>query len=298
VETGDRVFIGNSAIVSAGAKIDSDSLIGVYSKLPPDLQVKSGETWFGSPAMKLPNRQRVEVSAQATYMPPVSMRVGRALFETFHTALPTALFITLGYITADIIEAPLTEGRLLTAFGIFLAAGVVIAMLLVVVAAAFKWLMMGVYRPIMRPMWSWWAMRTEAVAVLYGGLVGKTSLEFLRGTPFLPWLLRLWGTKIGKGVMMDWTDITEFDCVKIGDYAVINSHSAPQTHLYEDRVMKVGRIEIGKGVTVGTGVYILYDTKIGDYAQLLPLTLVMKGENIPASTVWQGAPAVPVVAKH
>lgn len=296
VTTGDRVFIGNSAIVSAGATLENDSLVGVYSKLPASLHAKSGETWFGSPALTLPNRQKVEAMAGQTYQPPLSMRMGRTLFEMVHTALPTALFITLGYITADIIEEPITDGNYAASLAIFLAAGVMISLALVGVAVAFKWLLMGVYRPTMKPMWSWWAMRTEACSVLYGGLVGKTSLEFLRGTPFLPWFLRLWGTKIGKGVLLDWTDITEFDCVKIGDYSIINAHSSPQTHLYEDRVMKVGRIEIGRGVTVGSGVYILYDTKIGDYARLMPLTLVMKGENIPAHTVWHGLPAVPVAA--
>ena len=72
---------------------------------------------------------------------------------------------------------------------------------------------MGVYKPVMKPMWSWWAMRTEAVAVLYWGLAGKVLLDYLRGTPFLPWFLRLFGAKFGKGVCMDTTDITEFDCV-------------------------------------------------------------------------------------
>ena len=42
---------------------------------------------------------------------------------------------------------------------------------------AVKWLLMGVYKPGMQPMWSWWAMRTEAVAVLYWGLAGKVLLE-------------------------------------------------------------------------------------------------------------------------
>ena len=70
-----------------------------------------------------------------------------------------------------------------------------------------------------------------------------------------------------------------------------NMHSSPQTHLYEDRVMKVGRIELGRGVTVGTSTIILYDTKIGDFAQLKPLTVVMKGEFIPPNTAWAGAPA-------
>jgi hypothetical protein len=35
-------------------------------------------------------------------------------------------------------------------------------------------------------------------------------------------------------------------------------------------------------------------TKVGDYAQLRPLTIVMKGESIPANSRWEGAPAVPV----
>ena len=154
---------------------------------------------------------------------------------------------------------------------------------------------MGAYQPGMQPMWSWWAMRTEAVAVLYWGLAGKVLLEHLVGTPFLPWMLRLFGAKIGRGVCMLTTDITEFDCVTIGDYSVINRTSALQTHLYEDRIMKVGRVVVGKGVSVGAFSTVLYDTKVGDYARLRPLTIVMKGESIPGHSEWEGAPAVPVI---
>ena len=92
---------------------------------------------------------------------------------------------------------------------------------------------------------------------------------------------------------MDMTDITEFDCVTVGDFVSINAMSALQTHLYEDRVMKVGRVHIGDGVTIGAGSTVLYDTHVGDYARLGPLTLVMKGESIPPNSEWAGAPAEP-----
>ena len=92
---------------------------------------------------------------------------------------------------------------------------------------------------------------------------------------------------------MDMTDITEFDCVTVGDFCALNSLCALQTHLYEDRVMKVGRVNLGRGVTVGAGSTVLYDTQVGDYAQLGPLTLVMKGESIPTNSEWIGAPAEP-----
>jgi non-ribosomal peptide synthetase-like protein len=161
------------------------------------------------------------------------------------------------------------------------------------VVVLIKWITMGRYVPTVMPMWSWWAMRTEAVAVIYWGLAGRVLFDHLRGTPFLPWIMRLFGTKLGHGVYMDMTDITEFDCVSIGNFCALNPLSALQTHLYEDRVMKVGRVKIGNGVTIGAGSTVLYDTIVADYARLGPLTLVMKGEEIPAHSQWVGAPAEP-----
>ena len=296
VKTGDRVFFGNDAVVAPGAVIEDGALIGVKSRLPESLRVGRDEIWFGSPAMKLPNRQKVDPGAQWTYEPSRARKLFRALFEALHTSLPTALVITCGYITADVMSGPLNDGNWLLAAGVFFAAGVVIAAFLVALVALAKWGMMGVYKPTMKPMWSFWAMRTEAVAVLYAGLSGKASSEFLRGTPFLPWVLRIYGAKIGRGVFMDMVDVTEFDCIRIGDFSVLNMSACLQTHLYEDRVMKVGRVTVGKGVTVGAATTVLYDTAVGDYARLSPLTVVMKGESIPPGTAWCGAPAQPVMA--
>jgi hypothetical protein len=41
---------------------------------------------------------------------------------------------------------------------------------------------------------------------------------------------------------------------------------------------------------------VLYDTRVGDFAQIGLLTVIMKGENLPAHTRWEGAPAVPAGA--
>lgn len=60
--------------------------------------------------------------------------------------------------------------------------------------------------------------------------------------------------------------------------------------------MKVGWVAVGKGVTVGAGSTVLYDTRVFDYARLGPLTVVMKGEQIPENSAWAGAPAEPAGA--
>ncbi len=297
LKTGDRCFFGNSAVVPQGAIIENDALIGVKSTLPPSMHVQPGETWLGSPSIKLPTRQKVVLDAASTYEPTRLARLGRMAFEALHTSFPIAVLITMAYITAEIIAEPFDESRWGVALAVLLCAGLVTAGLMYSMAVFFKWAFMGVYRPLMKPMWSWWAMRTEAVSVFYGGLASKVLLEYLRGTPFLPWMLRPFGTKVGKGAWINSTDICEFDCTEIGDYAVINCGACPQTHLYEDRIMKVGRISIGPFVTIGTGATVLYDTSIGEFAQIRPLTLVMKGETIPAHSIWSGIPAQSVPAE-
>ncbi|MGE5503679.1 MAG: Pls/PosA family non-ribosomal peptide synthetase, partial [Actinomycetota bacterium] len=292
VRTGARVFVGNEAVVPPGTDIPDDSLIGIKSKPPENAEMAGGGIWFGSPPIKLPVRQQFgDVGANWTFEPPRWRRVWRAVFEAFAVSLPTMLFITFGTLAVEVLSpAVLARDYVLVTIQ-FLGASVAISTALMLTSAAVKWLMMGVYKPTVKPMWSWWALRTEAVAVMYWGMAGKVLLDHLRGTPFLPWALRLFGTRFGAGVYMDTTDITEFDCVRVGSYAAINAAAALQTHLYEDRVMKVGRVEIGDGVTVGSCATVLYDTRVGDFARVGPLTIVMKGEELPAHTAWQGAPA-------
>ncbi len=294
VKTGSRVFIGNDAVVPPGSEIPSGALIGIKSKPPANSELSEGDTWFGSPPMKLPVRQTFDGGGSAwTYQPPVWKKAARALYEAINVSLPTMLFITFGTWAVESFGQKLIDGEYGTVFWLFVLCSTLISLGMTLVVVAVKWLTMGRYEPQVKPMWSFWAMRTEACAVLYWGLAGKILLEHLRGTPFLPWVLRLFGAKFGKGVFMDMTDITEFDCVRVGDFAALNMVAALQTHLYEDRVMKVGRVVIARGVTVGAGSTVLYDTHVGEFARLGPLTVVMKGETIPPHSEWVGAPAEP-----
>ena len=294
VRTGARVFIGNDGVVPPGADIPDDALIGIKSKPPANELMQPGDTWFGSPPIKLPVRQRFDGGgANWTYEAPRWKKLMRAVFEAVHISLPTMLFITFGTWAVDLFGDSLEQGRYFEVFYLFTLSSVAISVALTSVVIIIKWLTMGRYEPVTKPMWSWWAMRTESVAVMYWGMAGKVLLDHLRGTPFLPWVLRLFGTNLGKGIYMNMTDITEYDCVTVGDFCALNSLCALQTHLYEDRVMKVGRVWVGRGVTVGSGSTVLYDTRVGDFAKLGPLTLVMKGEEIPANSEWIGLPAVP-----
>jgi len=297
VRTAKRVFVGNSAVVPPGSDIPEGTLIGIKSRPPADNSLMTeGSTWFGSPPLPLPLRQRFDtINTMWTYEPSLGRRVGRAVFEAFSVSLPSMLAICLGSRAVDYL-APAIFARdfwALTWQFIWCSTGISVGLALA--AVIIKWVMMGVYKPNMQPMWSWWALRTEAVAVNYFGLAGAVLLDHLRGTPFLPWFLRLFGCKFGQGIYMDSTDITEFDCVRVGDYAAVNAGGLLQTHLYEDRVMKIGRVDIGEGAMIAGGTTVLYDTKVGDYARVGPLTIVMKGEELPAHSQWQGAPAQPIV---
>jgi non-ribosomal peptide synthetase-like protein len=160
----------------------------------------------------------------------------------------------------------------------------------------FKWLTIGRYRPRAAPMWTSFVWLSEAATNMYEGIAVPNFLRYLRGTPWLPIALNGLGCRIGPGVYLDTTDITEFDCVSIGDYSELNALTCPQTHLFEDRVMKVGHVHIGKQVTIGPRSTVLYGATVSDGAQLNPLTLVMKGETIPAGSRWEGSPATPMAS--
>jgi len=113
----------------------------------------------------------------------------------------------------------------------------------------------------------------------------------LTGTPFVCWYFRLLGARIGRRVYMETTDFSEFDLASVGDEAVLNADCTIQTHLFEDRVMKMSNIDIAARCKVGAGSLVLYDTRMEEGASLGDLSLLMKGEVLPSGTSWEGVPA-------
>jgi len=121
--------------------------------------------------------------------------------------------------------------------------------------------------------------------------VAPFLLNILQGTPFLAPYFRLMGSRIGKRVYMETTQITEFDHVEVGDDVALNLNCTLQTHLFEDRVIKTSYLRIGDKSTVGPMAVVLYDSEMLEGASLNGLSLLMKGETLPSWSHWEGIPA-------
>ncbi len=126
---------------------------------------------------------------------------------------------------------------------------------------------------------------------LYENAVVPALLAPFIGTPFAAPILRTLGAKIGKRCFIETTFTTEFDLLEIGDDSSIGLRCSLQTHLFEDRVMKMSYIKIGNGCSIGPRAVILYDSVLEDGVRLDAFSLVMKGELLPKNTRWQGSPS-------
>ena len=293
----NRSFVGNGSYIPDGTILPEGVLVGVHTHAPSNERMTGGDTWLGSPPIHLPAREQVSgYPEHLTYRPSPLRRFGRALVEAFRIVAPHAVVIAVGY-TVVLDLMPLAgQGRWGEVIWYLALIGLAYGVGNYLFVLAFKWLLLGRYQKRAEPMWTPFVWLSEGVTNMYEGIAVPNFMRYLRGTPWLPVAFRLLGCRIGKGVYMDTTDITEFDCVHIGDHSELNALSCPQTHLFEDRVMKIDRVDIGSKVYVGPRGTVLYSAKVGDNARLGPLTLVMKGEHIPAATSWSGLPAAPLRA--
>ena len=290
-------FVGNSALIPQGYHLGGNMLIGVLST-PPDKEQMSNNTardWFGSPAIPLPRRQESNpFPPELTIHPKKRRKLARGTVEFIRILLPESaiicfsiLFIAYGH---DLVtEEPLWKIVLYFPFYYLFYMGVPAFLLTVIL----KWLFIGKYKSQQKPMWTWKVWRSEAITSTYEALSIPFFLEYMQGTPWLPLFMRLLGVKTGRRVWMNTTDITEFDMVSIGDDAALNADCGPQTHLFEDRVMKVGPVKIGCRSSIGAGTIILYDSEVGDDTKIEALSLVMKGERLAPATDWTGSPVKP-----
>ena len=106
----------------------------------------------------------------------------------------------------------------------------------------------------------------------------------------LHFVLRWAGVRLGRGVVLGpgSSHVVDPDMIEIGDGATVTGHF--QAHSFEDRVLKIDRLRVGAGATLGGNAVAFYGADIGEGAWVGPHAVVMKGEDLPAGGRFTGCP--------
>ena len=116
----------------------------------------------------------------------------------------------------------------------------------------------------------------------------------MEGTLLLNWFLRLTGMRIGRHVVLDYgmSQVVDPDMLTFEDGATVACHF--QAHSFEDRILKIGRIRIGRGATAGDNAVVFYGADIGARAWVRPHSVVMKHDVLGRHGRYVGCPTHPV----
>ncbi|MFJ9903804.1 Pls/PosA family non-ribosomal peptide synthetase [Streptomyces sp. NPDC101152] len=292
VRIGQRAFVGNSGIVAPGRDVPDQALVGVLSDAPA--HAGPGTSWIGRPGMPLP-RVAGTTDPARTFAPPRRLVAARAAVETGRL-LP----IILATLLAEGVL--LTEQEALDRGGLPLAALVGAPLLLAasvlacLITTGAKWLLVGRFRAVERPLWSSFVWRNELFDTFVEVLAVPWGARAHLGTPALNWWLRSLGARVGRGVWCDTYWLPETDLVGLGDGVSVNRGCVLQTHLFHDRIMRMDTVRLAAGASLGPHSIALPGTTVGTGASVAAASLVMRGETVPDGTRWAGNPIAGVSA--
>jgi non-ribosomal peptide synthetase-like protein len=286
---GRRAFLGNSGITQPGRRVPDDGLVAVLSATPH--KAKAGSSWLGSPPVRL-RRQPTAADVLRTFHPSLRLKLLRAMVETCRVG-PLIVTFAIGVAMLFAVQwLAVSFGWLWAALAggvVLLAAGAVAGGIAVVA----KWLVVGRIRAIEHPLWSSFVWRNEVSDTFVETVAAPWFARAASGTPVMNLWLRALGAKIGRGVWCETYWLPEADLVTLGRGATVNRGCVVQTHLFHDRIMRMDTVVLEEGSTLGTHCVALPAARIGAGATVGPASLVMRGDEVPPSTRWQGNPIAP-----
>lgn len=286
---GKRAFLGNSGITQPGRRVPDDGLVAVLSATPH--KAKAGSSWLGSPPVRL-RRQPTAADALRTFHPSRKLKMMRGMVETCRL-LPMVVTFAIGVAMLGALQALATEfGWVLAS----LACGLVLIVTGAVaggIAVLAKWLWVGRIEAKEHPLWSSFVWRNEVSDTFVETVAAPWFARAASGTPVMNLWLRALGAKIGRGVWCETYWLPEADLVTVGDGATVSRGCVVQTHLFHDRIMRLDTVTVEAGATLGPHCVALPAAKIGAGATVGPASLVMRGDEVPPSTRWQGNPIAP-----
>jgi acetyltransferase-like isoleucine patch superfamily enzyme len=117
-------------------------------------------------------------------------------------------------------------------------------------------------------------------------IVRYTFLELITPTPFNTLFYQMMGMKIGKGTVINTTNISDPCMITLGDYVTIGGSAHLFAHYGQKGYLIVEPISIGKGTVIGLKASVMGDVQVGEncvvkpHVCLLPKTRLADGEHV------------------
>ena len=285
---GKRSFLGNSGMLAPGRKLAKQSLVAVLSASPK--KSKAGSNWWGSPPERM-RRVEVEAAGEATYKPSAALMRKRGFVETLRLLAPMTQAVLAAVFAAAVVT-------LLERFGLwtYLLGGLVwmaVGVLAVLSAVVAKWVLVGRHKAAEHPLYSWFVWLNELQDQFVEVVAAPWFFNWASGSGEMNLALRALGVRVGRGAWIESYWFPETDLCVVGRGASVGPGTVVQTHLFQDRVMSLDTVSILDSATLAAHSVSLPGSAIGAGATVGPGSLVMRGDEVPAMTVWQGNPVEP-----
>lgn len=112
-------------------------------------------------------------------------------------------------------------------------------------------------------------------------LVRYTFLEFITPTPLNKLFFQMMGMKIGKGSIINSSNISDPCLIEIGDYVTIGGSATLVAHYGMKGFLVIDKLIIGDKATIGLKASLFGDVVIGKGALVRPHEVIMPKSRIP-----------------
>jgi non-ribosomal peptide synthetase-like protein len=291
---GQHTFLGNHVVVPAGSKLPDDILVGVCTVARDD-QICRGTSWFGHPAFELPRREVVDADPSLTYNPSKWRYAYRLFWESLRFFFPVLpLFVMLGW--CKLVPYFYSVNAWPVFFFVTLPfMGLATAGVFVFVVWALKWLLLGRVWPGQHPLWSGFVFKWDFLYMVWSAYA-KPVMSVFDKTLVLGLWLRAMGAKVGRRVLLSgsFAQVVDPDMLRFEDDTTVACDF--QTHSFEDRVLKLGYVDLHKGCTGAAGAVLMYSSEVGAGSHVGEQSVVMKHEVLLPHQYYVGAPTRPAPA--
>lgn len=124
-------------------------------------------------------------------------------------------------------------------------------------------------------------------------LVRYTFLEFITPTPLNKLFYQMMGMKIGKGTMINTTNISDPCLIEIGEYVTIGGSCTLVAHYGMKGFLVIDRLIIEDKATIGLKATVFGDVIVGKGAMVKPNDVVMPKTRIPPREEKESLKEVP-----